>query len=96
MVTNGTFVHSYRCLVCGFLGLTEPPVSQQTGSGSYEICPSCGFEFGVTDDDEGYTYAEWRQKWIDEGMPWRGEGIDDPPQGWNPATQLQDLESSEE
>ena len=26
--------------------------------GSYEICPSCGFQFGVSDDDLGSTYEQ--------------------------------------
>jgi hypothetical protein len=32
-----------------------------SGGGSYEICPSCGFRFGATDNDEGISYASWRQ-----------------------------------
>lgn len=77
----------YQCPVCGFPGLEEPPRSN-SGGGSYEICPSCGFEFGVTDDDRGFSYEAWRKRWIDQGMPWRDEGISDPPAGWDPADQL--------
>jgi len=31
---------------------------------SYEICPSCGFQFGVSDDDQGYEYEQWREMWL--------------------------------
>jgi hypothetical protein len=78
----------YLCPVCGYPDLEEPPRSLRTGGGSYEICPSCGFQFGVTDDDLGVTYAEWRSRWIVAEMPWRSEGIEPPPLGWNPTSQL--------
>jgi len=38
------------------------------------MCPCCGFRFDVTDDDRSITYDTWRQKWIDDGMPWRSGG----------------------
>jgi hypothetical protein len=85
---------TYRCPACGYAELTEPP---RTESGaSYEICPSCGFEFGVTDDDLGYTYATWRKEWIKLGMPWRSEGIDSVPPGWDPHAQLRTLDEETE
>jgi len=67
--------------------LTEPARSR-SGGGSNEICPSCGFEFGVSDDDLGYTYEEWRRGWIEEGMLWWSTGIEPPPDGWDPEEQL--------
>ena len=36
------------CPVCGYDGLYEPPYNEK-GSGSYEICPCCGFQFGYDD-----------------------------------------------
>lgn len=57
------------------------------GGGSYEICPCCRFEFGVTDDDRGFTYGLWRKRWIDEGKPWRST-VQPPPEGWDPDDQL--------
>ena len=75
MMTEGTAVDGYVYPVCGFHGLTEPPRSIE--GGSYEICASCGFEFGVTDDDKGFSYLEWRKKWIDEGDEWRKKWIDE-------------------
>jgi hypothetical protein len=81
---------SYQCPVCGFPGLFEPARSPQTGAGSYEICPSCGFEFGVSDDDLGRTYEEWRTEWIDRGMPWSSNGRLQPPD-WKPELQVAPL-----
>jgi hypothetical protein len=80
----------YQCPVCGYPDLTEPPRKEGCG-GSYEICPSCGFEFGFTDEDQGYSYEAWRRLWIDCGMPWRNQGITAPPDGWDPAEQLRSL-----
>jgi hypothetical protein len=80
----------YTCPVCGYTGLEEPPRSVTTGGGSYEICPSCGFEFGVTDDDQGYRYEAWRARWIANGMKWASAG-QSPPDGWEPHDALRDL-----
>jgi hypothetical protein len=73
------------CPVCGYSKLKEAPRSHECG-GSYEICPSCGFQFGVSDDDRGFTYEKWRQKWKDAGMKWSSERKI--PRGLNPTTQL--------
>jgi hypothetical protein len=81
----------YVCPVCGFPELQEPPRSARTRGGSYEICPSCGFEFGVTDDDRGFTYDQWRQRWIGRGMPWESAALRPAPEGWDPRSQLQRL-----
>jgi hypothetical protein len=81
---------TFQCHACGYPALDEPPRSENNG-GSYEICPSCGFEFGYTDDDQGWTYAGWREKWIAGGMEWASAGIEDPPLGWNPREQLESL-----
>ena len=77
---------TYGCPVCGFLQLTDPPRTP-SGGGSYEICPSCGFQFGVSDDDQGWTYDKWRSRWIKEGMRW-DRGRTEPPLAWNPIDQL--------
>lgn len=77
----------FICPICGFPDLKEKPRNTE-GGGSYEICPSCGFQFGVTDDDRGNTYEEWRQKWIERGMPWDAEETAVPPRGWDPQKQL--------
>lgn len=77
--------------MCGYPNLQEPPRSPRTEGGSYEICPSCGFEFGVTDDDLGFTYDDWRARWIADGMQWSTIGAD-PPTGWDPESQLRTLD----
>jgi hypothetical protein len=76
---------TFTCPVCGYPGLREDP-RPSWGGGSFEICPSCGFQFGVDDDDRGETFATWRARWIAEGMRWRSAGP--PPPGWEPAAQL--------
>ena len=52
----------HTCPVCGFPKLKETPRTHD-GGGSYEICPSCGFQFGVSDDDRGFSYEQWRERW---------------------------------
>lgn len=78
------------CPVCGYPELTEPPRTAASG-GSYEICWSCGFEFGVSDDDLGYTYSGWREEWVDRGTPWSSADLRPPPVAWDPKAQLQRL-----
>jgi hypothetical protein len=80
---------SYMCPVCGYPGLHYPPRSFGISS-VFEICPSCGFEFGYTDESQGYTFAQWREKWMAAGMRWSDPG-NPPPPGWNPVTQLQSV-----
>ena len=58
------------CPVCSYDGLFDPPYDEN-GYGSYEICPCCGFQFGLDDypdKDKGIT--EWRKKWEANGRPW--------------------------
>ena len=78
----------FRCPVCGYLGLDEPPWTTESGA-SYEICPSCGFEFGVTDVDRGISYEQRRREWIAAGMSWWSRRP--PPPGWDPRAQLREL-----
>lgn len=75
----------HQCPVCGYPKLKETPRSRDCG-GSYEICPSCGFQFGVSDDDAGHTYEEWRERWRGEGMKW--SSLTKPPRAWNPEANL--------
>lgn len=73
---------THTCPVCGFLKLHEEPRTA-LGSPSYEICPACGYQFGVSDDDDEISYEEWREDWVARGMEWTSKGIDKP-RGWNP------------
>ena len=72
----------YTCLVCDYPYLSEPPRSE-IGGGSFEICPSCGFQFGVNDDDEGISYETWRKRWEADGMKWQSFNIKQPA-NWHP------------
>ena len=73
------------CPVCGFPDLNETP-RKEGNRASFEICPSCGFQFGVSDDDAGHTLKAWRERWIARGMPWSSRQL--PPANWNPKAQL--------
>lgn len=84
---------NFQCPVCGFIGLDQAPRSA-SGGGSYEFCPSCDFEFGVTDDDLGFTDEEWRLKWVKDGLPWRSASRP-LPVGWDPSAQLRNLQNSQ-
>ena len=70
----------YSCLVCAYPKLKEPPRSP-SGGGSYEICPACGYQYGVDDDDRGITPEQWRATWVKHGAKWTSVKIK-PPQGW--------------
>ncbi len=76
----------YTCPVCGYTELSEPPYNS-LGGGSYEICYSCGYEYGVTDDDDEISHEEWRSRWINDGMQWYSK-YRDKPEHWNPKAQL--------
>jgi hypothetical protein len=81
---------AHTCPVCAYPKLTEVPRGR-SGGGSYEICPSCGFQFGVSDDDAGFTYAAWRAKWKKAGAKWSSKGIT-PPARWDAEKQLQKVQ----
>ena len=69
---------TYTCPVCGYNRLDEPPTR-------YEICPSCGTEFGNHDFFE--THAQLRGKWIAAGAKWWDDEAYKPPD-FDPIAQL--------
>src|SRR5258708_4145190 len=80
------------CPACGYdLGF-QP---WDGNSASFEICPCCGIQFGYTDCAGGDSmrrellYREWRQRWIEQGMPWKSVG--ERPVGWDATTQLRKI-----
>lgn len=77
------------CPVCGYSGLMAPP-RQANGDGSGEVCNCCSFDFGFSDHDDGWTYAAWRKKWIEDGMRWQW-GKMAPPTWWDPEEQLRQV-----
>lgn len=76
----------HQCPVCGLDHLNEAPRSE-SGGASMEICPACGFQFGVSDDDECYTYDVWRGDWVKAGMKWATK--QKKPERWNPVALLE-------
>jgi len=75
---------SFTCPVCGFAGLTEPPIDV-TGSPTYSICPCCGVQFGADYQDK--THPELRQAWVQGGAQWWSQN-QPPPEGWDADAQL--------
>lgn len=80
-------VTSWLCPVCGF-DLGFPPWEGQ--SASDEICPCCFIQFGYDDwkiEQRLEIYRAWRNRWIQEGMKWRGISTR-PSKDWDPIEQL--------
>ena len=75
---------NHFCPVCGYPGLEEPPRCE-VGSPSYEICPSCGIEFGVEDYDT--SYEDLRKNWLNKGLQWYSS-VTPKPHGWDGQEQL--------
>ena len=76
----------HLCPVCGYR-MNEPP--WEHGSGSQEICPSCGIQFGyhdARDDLHAQIHPERREHWVAGGMAWSSPTP--PPAGWDPQWQL--------
>ncbi len=76
---------SFVCPVCGYPELTEPPYDQHLCA-SFDICASCGTEFGL--DDASRTHEELRKDWIDAGTPWYSKALK-PPSDWMAEVQMQ-------
>lgn len=68
---------AFTCLVCQYPKLKSPPRSP-SGGGSYEICPACGYQYGVDDDDLQISPAQWLRKWRAAGAPWSSQSIKQP------------------
>ena len=71
---------SYLCPVCGY-GMEDEPAN-------YNICPSCGTEFGH--HDANASIEELRNAWIKTGPRW-WSATDQQPENWNPFLQLANL-----
>lgn len=80
----------YTCPVCGYPELAEPAYDAYNCS-SFEICPSCGVEFGNDDFHISLPRAEThrllREKWIADGTLWWST-TQPPPPDWDPLDQL--------
>ena len=65
------------CPVCGFQ-MEDPPCA-------YNICPSCGTEFG--NNDLNASVDELRSAWLAAGPRWWSP-VDPQPEHWDPINQL--------
>src|ERR1700674_3401585 len=65
------------CPVCGY-GMEDQPAN-------YNICPSCGTEFGV--HDVNASILSLRQNWLNTGPRWWSTTDPEPP-NWAPLKQL--------
>jgi hypothetical protein len=54
----------------------------------YNICPSCGTEYGVNDVNS--SYEELRKAWLKTGPTWWSK-TDPKPDNWSPSRQLANL-----
>jgi hypothetical protein len=60
----------YTCIVCGYGELDEPQYYKNGVPNDSSICSYCGWHSGYDDLDQGYTFEEYRMKWIREGARW--------------------------
>jgi hypothetical protein len=67
-----------RCPVCGY-EMAVPPKN-------YNICSSCGTEFGV--HDANASIAELREAWMKTGPAWWSKATPKP-EKWDPITQME-------
>jgi hypothetical protein len=74
------------CPVCGYRGLEEPAYDEFNCS-SYEICPSCGTQFGYS--DAGFSHEHLRYRWIENGCEWFSSSYSKP-EGWSAKIQLEE------
>lgn len=66
-----------NCPVCGYPNLRNAQ--------DFEICPSCGTEFGY--HDHRTSHAELRNAWVRNGMQWSSR-YTQKPKDWSPYWQL--------
>lgn len=75
------------CPVCAFNGLFEPAYDEEYGYPSDEICPCCGFQFGLDDyPNKNKGIQKWRENWIRKGSLWYSKSRIQP--NWNLTEQL--------
>jgi ureidoglycolate lyase len=84
----------HLCPVCGYPDLSMPARSPKSGNASCEICPSCGFQFGYSDEVLEIGHRQWREEWIEAGLPWSGVGTPQPA-GWDARRQVRALLSAD-
>jgi hypothetical protein len=69
----------YLCPVCGYGQMSDPPEN-------YNICPSCGTEFGY--DDLSKNHRQLRNYWLARGANWFSGATPPPDFDWNGFVQV--------
>ena len=62
----------FKCPVCYYPYIRNDPAKQL-----YDICPSCGIEYGYEDaglEGPAYYHKQLRKRWIAKGRPWCFKG----------------------
>ena len=75
----------YVCPICGYPEMTQPAYDEYDCC-SWDICPSCGVEFGYHDATR--SHETLRQQWLEKGAEWYS-AVTAPPWNWNPQAQLE-------
>lgn len=79
----------HRCRICGYDGLEQPQYSENDIPNYNSICSCCGFQAGYDDLDLGFTFEEYRRRWLQLGCQWFDLGKK--PDGWDAQKQLLNL-----
>ncbi len=77
----------YVCVVCGYDKLEVEQYNNRLPN--FSVCKCCGFQSGYDDLDQGYTFAEYREKWINDGAKWFKPN--EMPSDWDLVKQLKKL-----
>lgn len=83
-------LNEYACPVCGYDELEEPAYDSY-GCPSFDICPSCGTQFGY--DDVSTKHKTLRERWVANGMKWSSTSLEKPSK-WSPNEQLAKLKKN--
>lgn len=77
----------YECPVCYYDKLEFEAYDSSDNLPSYEMCPCCGFQFGLDDyPNREEKIKKWRTNWFYNGGKWFSSSR--PPVNWNPLEQL--------
>jgi hypothetical protein len=79
-------MNNLLCPVCGYPNLDYPAMDPLSGNPSFDICPSCGCEFGY-DDATIQVKDSYRKRWIKNGAVWFKPELK--PQNWSLRDQLE-------
>jgi len=77
-------VNEKMCTVCGY--------EMEEGPRDYNICPSCGTEFGIHDVNS--SIENLRKVWLASGPKWHSAVVPQP-QNWDPQMALAGLLTSQ-